>query len=155
MSGIGTSAADAGAHHGPRFDGAQVLLVDDNEFNQHIGAEVLGRMGVEVTAVGDGAEALRLAHLRTYDMVLMDVRMPVLDGLVVTRAMRGLPGWDGIPILAMSVESWRTMQAECTEAGMVDHVTKPVTLTHLVQALQKWLPVGKAAQAARAAPNEG
>jgi PAS domain S-box-containing protein len=118
----------------------RVLLVEDNPVNREVAVELLreARLGVD-TAV-DGAEALDLARRTVYDLVLMDVQMPVMDGLVATRALRRLPGWSQVPIVAMTANAFADDRLQCLAAGMSDYVSKPVEPARLYAVLQQWLP---------------
>jgi two-component system sensor histidine kinase/response regulator len=130
-----------------RHAGARVLLAEDNEVNQEVAVALLRRVGLQVDVACDGAQALQCAQAQHYDLVLMDVQMPDMDGLQAARVLRALPECHGTPILAMTANAMPEDRIACMEAGMVDHVTKPVDPLQMYQALLAWLPV-KAARAA-------
>jgi PAS domain S-box-containing protein len=123
------------------FD-ARVLLAEDNEANQMVASEILGRLGIELDIANNGREALEMARAGRgrYDAVLMDVQMPEMDGLTATREMRGDPGLHGLPIIAMTANAMKSDLDACLDAGMNDHVTKPIERKALVQTLRRWLP---------------
>ena len=131
--------------------GARILLAEDNEINQEVALELLGEAGLHADVAGDGAEALRLIQDTAYDLVLMDVQMPVMDGLAATRAIRAMPGRERTPILAMTANAFDEDRRQCLDAGMDDHVAKPVDPEALFAALAKWLPKENAENAATAA----
>jgi len=121
-----------------RLAGARALLVEDNELNQEVAQALLASLGLEVHIAHDGAQALGLVQQHDYDVVLMDVQMPVMDGLSATRAIRRLPGQAGLPILAMTANAMAGDREHCLEAGMNDHVAKPFELDDLVAKLLRW-----------------
>ena len=117
---------------------ARILLAEDNEINQELANEVLKEMGAEVTIANDGKEALELAQQQPFDLILMDLQMPEMDGLEATRAIRALGGtYAELPIWAMSADAWADIQKECLAAGMNGGVSKPLDLPVLQERLRE------------------
>jgi two-component system sensor histidine kinase/response regulator len=120
--------------------GARVLLAEDNLVNQEVAVQLLHAAGVHVDVAGDGAQALDMARSRPYDLVLMDVQMPHLDGLEATRRIRQEPTLAQLPIIAMTANAFPEDRQACLDAGMDEHLTKPVDPSELHAALLRWLP---------------
>ena len=124
--------------------GKRVLLVEDNELNREIAVELLEMQGLQVEAAENGKSAVEL-FVRSapgyYDVVLMDIQMPVMDGYEATAAIRALPRQDvvRIPILALTANAFVTDVGKAKNAGMNDHITKPINLEVLFATLYKWL----------------
>ena len=135
--------------------GARVLLAEDSAVNQQVAVELLALAGVVVDVAGDGRSAVEAAAARVYDLILMDVQMPVLDGLEATRQIRRLPGREHTPIVAMTANAFEDDRQACLDAGMDDHLAKPVDPERLYAALGRWVSERAAGDAvAAAAPRE-
>jgi signal transduction histidine kinase/CheY-like chemotaxis protein/HPt (histidine-containing phosphotransfer) domain-containing protein len=122
---------------------ARILLAEDNITNQQVAVGILKKMGFRADAVADGAEAVRSLTALPYDLILMDVQMPVMDGLEATRRIRDPHSAvrnHQIPVIAMTANAMRGDREKCMEAGMDDYVAKPVSPKALAEVLEKWLP---------------
>jgi PAS domain S-box-containing protein len=119
--------------------GARILLAEDNEVNQLVASRILANIGFEVKIAGNGAEAVEMAGREPFDLVLMDIQMPEMDGLTAARAIRGVPGLRDLPIVAMTAHAMSGDRELSLAAGMNDHVNKPINLHELYQALLKWV----------------
>ncbi|MCV2359558.1 response regulator [Paucibacter sp. TC2R-5] len=122
-----------------QFKGTRVLLAEDNAVNQEVAVAMLGSAGLIVDVAGDGQEALRMASEYDYALILMDVQMPLMDGLAATRAIRGSAHGKHTPILAMTANAFAEERQRCLDAGMNDHVAKPVVAEQLFATLHMWL----------------
>ena len=121
--------------------GANVLLVEDNEINREVASEMLQDAGIRVTTAEHGQQALdRLLAGELFDIVLMDMQMPVLDGLAATAAIRALTAHEALPIVAMTANAMATDRQRCLDAGMNDFVAKPIDPNQLWSALLRWMP---------------
>jgi PAS domain S-box-containing protein len=120
--------------------GKRILLAEDNPLNQEIACELLGDSGLTVVVANNGQEAIEQVRAGSFDLVLMDLSMPVMGGIEACTAIRALPGRQALPILAMTANAFNEDRQRCLEAGMNDHVAKPVRPAVLYQALLRWLP---------------
>lgn len=133
--------------------GARALLVEDNAFNQEVAREFLQAFGMQVDMADNGAIALDKVRQHAYDVVLMDMQMPVMDGLTATRHLRSMPEGRELPILAMTANAMPVDRERCLQAGMNDHIAKPIDPRQLLASLQRWvrlspLPEGESPAAA-------
>ena len=127
-----------------RLRGARVLLVEDNELNQELARELLVSAGMDVVLARHGGEALDiLASDTDFDGVLMDCQMPVMDGYAATRAIRGRPVLDRIPVIAMTANVMAGDREKALSAGMVDHIAKPLRVVEMFATLARWIEVRK------------
>ncbi len=118
----------------------RILLADDNDTNRLLARTILVDEGFLVDEALTGATALDAAARMAYDLILMDVSMPEMDGLTATRAIRKLPGRAGsVPILAMTAHAMPGDRERCLAAGMDDHIAKPVNRTGLMSQIGRWL----------------
>jgi light-regulated signal transduction histidine kinase (bacteriophytochrome)/CheY-like chemotaxis protein len=122
-----------------RHGQARILVVEDNELNRELVLTSLSAVGLSADTANDGLEAVQRVKAVTYDLVLMDLQMPVMGGLESTRAIRALPERAAMPILAMSANVFDDDRGACKAAGMNDFVAKPLKLDALYSALLKWL----------------
>jgi CheY-like chemotaxis protein len=123
--------------------GANILLVEDNEINQQVAKEILEGAGLKVTLAADGREAVNAVNESSYDVVLMDIQMPVMDGYAATREIRKNENFKELPIIAMTAHAMAGDEDKSLEAGMNGHVTKPIDPDHLFSTLQKWIKPGE------------
>ncbi len=121
--------------------GAHVLLAEDNPVNQEVATELLQAAGLVVDIADDGEQAVRMVRRGSYDLVLMDVQMPRMDGLQATELLRQDPKLADLPIIAMTANAFSEDRQACLDAGMNDHLAKPVDPRILHDALLRWLPV--------------
>jgi len=120
--------------------GARLLVVEDNSINREVAAELLTTVGLAVEMAEDGAQAVALARANAYDLILMDVQMPVMDGLGAARAIRQLPGHRSTPIIALTAAALTEDRLQTADAGMNDHIAKPFVPAELYATLARWLP---------------
>ncbi|WP_460005890.1 response regulator [Methylorubrum rhodinum] len=133
--------------------GAKILLVEDHTINQELTRRILERQGCRVDVADDGAAALAAVQARIYDLVLMDVQMPGMDGLTATRRIRALPHpCRHVPILALTANVLPEQVYAIREAGMNGHVAKPIDRGHLCGAIAEHLPAVMLAEAPASAP---
>jgi len=132
--------------------GCRLLLVEDNALNQEVALQLLEDVGLQADLASDGLQALERVRALRYDLVLMDVQMPHLDGLGAARAIRAMPGRFDMPILAMTAGAMTEDREACLAAGMSDVVTKPVDPDDLYAALLRWLPPAPATPGAPRPP---
>src|SRR5476649_2251161 len=119
---------------------ARILLVEDNTFNQQIALEMLEEVGSSVCLAANGMEALELLRQTVFDCVLMDVQMPLMDGLETTRRIRADPGLADLRVLAMTATATNEDRVRCIEAGMDDFISKPIQPALMYQTIANWLP---------------
>jgi two-component system sensor histidine kinase/response regulator len=119
--------------------GARILLVEDNEINQQVAQELLEQAGFRVEIANQGQEALDMLEARAYDCVLMDVQMPVMDGFTATGRIREQSRFQDLPVLAMTANATVEDREKALEAGMNDHIAKPINPGVLFSALLQWV----------------
>jgi len=136
--------ADHAADAMTRLAGSRILLVEDNDMNQELAMELLGHAGVEVVLASNGQEALDiLARDPQFDGVLMDCQMPVMDGYAATREIRKNPVFKDLPVIAMTANAMSGDRERVLEAGMWDHIAKPLHVGDMYATIAKWVrPVG-------------
>jgi len=119
--------------------GADILLVEDNEINQQVAIELLERAGMKVDVAENGQIAVEKVNDKRYDIVLMDLQMPVMDGFEASHAIRADHTFDPLPIIAMTANAMSGDRERCLDAGMQDHVAKPIDPPTLYRALVEWI----------------
>ena len=120
--------------------GRRVLLVEDNDVNRDLASELLSDLGIQVTIAVNGREGVDRVAAEPFDLVLMDIQMPVMDGLTATRLIRADKRLGKLPILAMTAHAMSGDRERSLHAGMNDHITKPIDPNRLQAALIRWMP---------------
>jgi len=147
LNGPGRARASTQHASSGRLAGARLLLVEDSDINREFATELLRSEGMEVVEAVDGLQALEMVQQREFDAVLMDIQMPVMDGLESARRIRALAGTPGnarfatLPIIAMTALAMAQDAQKSRDAGMNDHVTKPVAPDRLMAVLNQWVHV--------------
>jgi two-component system sensor histidine kinase/response regulator len=121
-----------------RTRGTRVLLVEDNEINQEVAIGLLEDAAIQVDLADNGEIAVRMAQEKDYDAVLMDMQMPIMDGIAATRAIRSDPRFQDLPIIAMTANAMAADREKCLNAGMNDHIGKPIDPDELFSVLLRW-----------------
>ncbi len=129
-----------------------VLLVEDSALNREVALDMLNEIGVRVETAENGRIALERVRTQRFDLVLMDVQMPEMDGIEATAAIRALPDRQSLPIIAMTANAFDEDRNACLQAGMNDFIAKPVDPEALIGTLRRWLPAGSVAPPPVAAP---
>jgi PAS domain S-box-containing protein len=138
-------AAAVGSDPGPSgAAGSRLLVVDDNDINLMIAGEILSNAGMVVETAGNGEQALDKLREGAYDLVLMDLQMPRMDGLQATRALREQPGHRATPVVGLTASAVFSERDECLAAGMNDMLTKPYEPRQLLEVVEHWIRRSKA-----------
>ncbi|WP_131671696.1 response regulator [Pseudomonas parakoreensis] len=132
-------AAPRAANGNGHGEGRHVLLVEDNPVNQTVIEAMLRSLGFTVSVATDGAQAVRSAEGNEFEVILMDCRLPIIDGYEATRQIRQLPGRGGVPIIALTANALQGDRETCLSAGMNDYLAKPFKRNDLQQILQRWV----------------
>jgi signal transduction histidine kinase/DNA-binding response OmpR family regulator len=136
-----------------RIRGARVLLVEDNELNREVALGLLEDAHLTIETAENGQAAVQMVTEHNYDLVLMDMQMPVMDGLAATRAIRLKPQFRSLPIIAMTANVMESDRERCSAAGMNDHLAKPIDPEALFAAMLRWInPRADATVTAKAPP---
>jgi len=134
------------------IEGKRILLVEDNDINQQVAREMLQDAGFVVDIADNGRQALEMAQRSDYDLIFMDMQMPVMDGLTSTRTLRKIERLARLPIVAMTANAMEQDRQKCLEAGMDDVVIKPIDPDRLWDSLLRWLRPGNELPAPRTVP---
>ena len=122
-----------------KISGAYLLLVEDNEINQQVAQELLEKVGITAAIAGNGKEAITRLWQEKFDGVLMDIQMPVMDGITATREIRKNPRLADLPIIAMTANVLESDRVQCLTAGMNDYIIKPLDPNQMMATLAKWI----------------
>ncbi|MFT7243930.1 MAG: signal transduction histidine kinase/DNA-binding response OmpR family regulator [Candidatus Azotimanducaceae bacterium] len=122
-----------------KLRGAKILLVEDNEINQELAMALLTMNGIHVEAVDNGQEALDILATQEFDGVLMDCQMPVMDGYTATRKLREQSRFESLPILAMTANAMAGDREKAMDAGMNEHISKPINVNDMFHMMAKWI----------------
>jgi CheY-like chemotaxis protein len=125
----------------PHYKLQRVLLVEDNEINREVAIELLTSMNLEVIIASNGQEGLELAKNKHFDLILMDIQMPVMDGITATQLIRAEKSLQSIPIIAMTANALTSDYEKSIAAGMNDHLSKPIEMEKLITTLNRWLRI--------------
>ena len=121
------------------IQGAKILLVEDNEINQEVAQGLLTEGGLQVFLANDGQQAIDMIYQQEWDLVLMDMYMPIMDGIATTQAIRLLEGFSTLPIIALTANARQSDLERCLQAGMNDYVLKPIDPDALSKVLVRWI----------------
>ncbi|MDJ1183184.1 hybrid sensor histidine kinase/response regulator [Roseofilum casamattae] len=122
-----------------RLQGASILLVEDNKLNQEFATDLLSNNGIKVRVANNGEEALNLLKEETFDGILMDIHMPVMDGYKATQEIRKQPSYVKLPIIAMTANAMQGDREKALKAGMNDRITKPIKIAQLFITMADWI----------------
>jgi CheY-like chemotaxis protein/HPt (histidine-containing phosphotransfer) domain-containing protein len=125
--------------------GTKVLLVEDNIFNQAVALETLKRWGCDVTVASNGREAVEAFDSKQFDVILMDLQMPEMDGFEATRIIRSKEIAERVPIIAQTAHAFAEYRDRCQEAGMDEHISKPITVSELLKVLARFASANRRA----------
>ncbi|MEP4485527.1 MAG: response regulator [Halioglobus sp.] len=125
-----------------KLAGANILLVEDNDINQELALEILTNAGMRVDVANNGQEALDRLAIKVYDGVLMDIQMPVMDGYTATARIREQAQFHDLPVIAMTANAMVGDREKAMEAGMNDHIAKPLNVTDMFNTMARWIEVG-------------
>ncbi len=139
-----------------KLAGVRLLLVEDNELNQELALELLRSASIQVTLAEHGAEAIEILNRGdVFDGVLMDCQMPVMDGYMATREIRSNPAWAKLPIIAMTANTMAGDRERALEAGMNDHIAKPLRIEEMFSTIAQWIKPSSASNDVKGAGTRG
>ena len=135
-----TRTANGGAELSPGHRGSRILLAEDNLINREVAVALLSRAGLVVDTAENGRDAVEKVRATDYGLILMDIQMPVMDGLEATRLIRSIADKETLPVLAVTANVFQDDRQACMKAGMNDFVDKPIDPKNLFTMINKWLP---------------
>jgi two-component system, sensor histidine kinase and response regulator len=155
MAGDAAPVSSKTDEHGGRIAGARILLTEDNEINQQIAVELLEGAGAQVQVANNGREAVDKISQAAYDVVLMDLQMPIMDGYQATAKIRSDSRFDKVPIIAMTAHATVEERQHCLDAGMADHISKPIDPATMFATIAKYYrpPMGRKVEATPPQPS--
>ncbi|MAF14844.1 MAG: hypothetical protein CMG93_02535 [Marinomonas sp.] len=140
-----TGLSELEQHNFAALSGATVLLVEDNEINRELAIELLSQQSINVVVAEHGEQALDRLQEQAFDLVLMDCQMPVMDGYQATAKIRAIPKYAQLPIIAMTANVLQQDIDKAKQAGMNDHISKPINLEQMFVTMERWMPKVKVA----------
>lgn len=130
----------------PCFEGVNLLLCEDYRLNQEVATGMFAQFGIVADIADNGAEGIKLLNSgKKYDLIFMDIQMPIMDGYETTRIIRADPRFNDVPIVSLTADAMKEVVERCLEIGMNDHIAKPIEFESLNRVFLKWLPASKRA----------
>ena len=143
LQSVPSSSSELGIEITAPIRGARVLLVEDNEINQQVATELLELAQLHVTVADNGEIGVAKVKVEPFDVVLMDIQMPIMDGYAATKEIRSDPNYAELPIIAMTANAMAGDKEKCLDAGMNDHIAKPIDPKEMYSTLAKWIKPGE------------
>jgi CheY-like chemotaxis protein len=137
LKAVGSSKINQASHNLSKEFPLNILIAEDNVINQKVVTKILKKLGYQSEIAENGLQALAMTEQKSYDLILMDVQMPELDGLEATRVIRERGGIQPV-IIALTANAIKEDKEECLSSGMDDYISKPITIQMLVDIITKW-----------------